>query len=164
MALVTTRTDKTSIEWETPRELFGLLDREFHFTLDAAATPQNAKCPRFFTKAEDGLAQSWADERVWLNPPFGRETPAWVEKAYQESQQSGAVVVCLIVPRTDTRWWHEYCSRAHEIRFLRGRVRFRNPDNPSDRPQDPSAVVVFQPIASEGGPWLRFWDWRSEVR
>ena len=56
MALVTTKTEKSSVEWETPQELFDLLNREFHFTLDAAATAANAKCPRYYTKAEDGLS------------------------------------------------------------------------------------------------------------
>ena len=33
----------------------------YHFTLDVAATPQNSKCERFFTAAEDGLKQSQSD-------------------------------------------------------------------------------------------------------
>jgi hypothetical protein len=45
-----------SDEWETPQEFFDALDEIFHFTLDVCATPENAKCPRYFTKAEDGLA------------------------------------------------------------------------------------------------------------
>lgn len=46
-------------EWETPDELFQELDRVYHFTLDACARPENAKCQKFFTKKEDGLAQDW---------------------------------------------------------------------------------------------------------
>lgn len=45
--------------WETPQSLFDELDREFHFTLDAAATPDNAKCARFYTPQDDALKQSW---------------------------------------------------------------------------------------------------------
>jgi hypothetical protein len=43
-------------EWATPPDLFARLDAEHGpFTLDACATPENAKCPRYFTRADDGL-------------------------------------------------------------------------------------------------------------
>jgi site-specific DNA-methyltransferase (adenine-specific) len=37
------------------------LDREFSFTLDVAATVENAKCSVFFTRKENGLAQPWQE-------------------------------------------------------------------------------------------------------
>ena len=46
-------------EWATPQALFDELDAEFHFNLDPASTDLNHKCQRYFTKAEDGLLQSW---------------------------------------------------------------------------------------------------------
>lgn len=46
-------------EWATPQDLFDRLDALYHFDLDAAATPENAKCARFFTKEDDGLLQMW---------------------------------------------------------------------------------------------------------
>ncbi len=70
-----------SSEWETPWKFFRELDREFHFTLDPCATPENAKCERYFTQEQDGLAQSWAGEVVFMNPPYGREIAAWIMKA-----------------------------------------------------------------------------------
>lgn len=48
-------------EWETPPELFAALNEEFHFTLDACALPETAKCPRFFTPEDDGLTRPWAE-------------------------------------------------------------------------------------------------------
>lgn len=48
-----------SVEWSTPQEVFDKLNSEFHFTLDVAATPENAKCERYYTKAEDGLKMPW---------------------------------------------------------------------------------------------------------
>lgn len=35
--------------WETPQDFFEKLNEEFHFTLDACATPKKAKCESFFT-------------------------------------------------------------------------------------------------------------------
>lgn len=53
-------------EWATPQAFFDELNKEFDFTLDPCATPQNAKCARYFTKEIDGLAQSWRGEVVFF--------------------------------------------------------------------------------------------------
>jgi hypothetical protein len=70
-----------SNEWATPTDFFTKLNREFLFTLDPCATPENAKCAKYFTEADDGLAQSWDNERVFCNPPYGRQIKEWVKKA-----------------------------------------------------------------------------------
>src|SRR5439155_26774834 len=93
-------------EWETPQPIFDKLNEEFGFTLDVCATTVNTKCPKFFTKETDGLSQDWSQDTCWMNPPYGREIGKWIKKAYEESQR-GAVVVCLLPSRTDTKWWHE---------------------------------------------------------
>ena len=41
--------------WATPQRFFDELNREFNFELDVCATPENAKCRRFYTKEQDGL-------------------------------------------------------------------------------------------------------------
>ena len=66
-ALYSSKTDM----WETPQELFDELDKEFHFDLDVCATPENAKCKRYYTPKQDGLSQPW-DGTCWCNPPYGR--------------------------------------------------------------------------------------------
>jgi len=130
-----------SNEWATPAALFAELDREFDFQLDPAATPENAKCPAFYTMADDGLAQPWAPRRVFLNPPYGRQLGRWISKAKAEAEQ-GATVVCVIPARTDTAYWHDCIFGRAEIRFIRGRVRFG--DGRGNAPF-PSAVVIFRP-------------------
>ena len=79
-----------------------------------------------------------------MNPPYGREIGLWVAKAYTESLQ-GALVVCLIPSRTDTRYWHDYVMKADEIRFIEGRLRFVG--KASESAPFPSAIVIFQPKA-----------------
>lgn len=92
--------------WETPQDFFDRLDAEYHFTLDACALPQNAKCERYYTPEQDGLSQPWRGT-VWCNPPYGRQIGRWVEKA-AESTAAGATVVMLLPARTDTRWFHRW--------------------------------------------------------
>lgn len=140
-------------EWPTPQWLFDALRAEFPFTLDPCATQSNAKCARYFTRMEDGLAQNWSREVVFMNPPYGRRIGLWVKKAY-ESAREGASVVCLLPARTDTRWWHENVMRG-EIRLLCGRITFEGAPFPAPFP---SAIVVFRPpefrliaAASESG-------------
>lgn len=127
-------------EWPTPQVFFDPLDDEFRFTLDPCCTDENAKCARHFTVREDGLTQSWRGERVFMNPPYGREISKWMEKAYRESKD-GATVVCLVPARTDTAWWHDFAMKG-EIRFHRGRLKFEGASNSAPFP---SAVVIFRP-------------------
>ncbi|HAB17809.1 MAG TPA: phage N-6-adenine-methyltransferase [Verrucomicrobiota bacterium] len=136
MTLFSSATD----EWPTPPWLFEALRAEFHFTLDPCATGENAKCTRFFTRRDDGLKQDWSRDVVFMNPPYGRRIGFWVRKAYQSAQR-GAVVVCLLPARTDTRWWHEFVMRG-EIRLLRGRLTFVGA---STSAPFPSAIVIFRP-------------------
>ena len=127
-------------EWETPQDLFDELDKEFNFVLDVCATSQNTKCVCYLNKELDGLKQNWAEfGSCWMNPPYGREIGKWVKKAYEESQR-GATVVCLLPARTDTRWFHEYCTKG-EIRFIKGRLKFGGCKNSAPFP---SMIVIFR--------------------
>ena len=143
-------------DWATPRALFDAIDAEFGFSLDAAATAHNAKCPNYLSPDDNALALDWTERSgggaVWLNPPYGREVGAWIGKAAHEAR-NGLVVVCLTFARTDTRWWAESAMRAAEIRFLTRRVRFEGA--PAGAPA-PSCLLVFD----EGRrvPAMRQWS------
>lgn len=58
--------------WETPQDLFDKLNCKFKFTLDPCADDNNHKCEKYYTKEQDGLLQSWKNEIVFCNPPYGR--------------------------------------------------------------------------------------------
>ena len=78
-----------SVEWETPQVLFDALNEKFGFTLDPCSTDDNAKCEKHFTKAENGLIQSWDGETVYCNPPYGREMPEWIAKCAGHAERGG---------------------------------------------------------------------------
>lgn len=117
-----------SEEWSTPQNLFDELNAEFHFTLDPCATKDNAKCAKYYTIKDDGLSKSWKGETVFCNPPYGRGIYEWVEKCYTENR-NGTTVVMLIPARTDTRYFHDFIYHQHEIRFIKGRLKFGGGNN-----------------------------------
>ena len=129
------------MDWATTWELFRAWDLSHGpFDYDVCATPQNAKCRKYFTPEMNGLLQSWYGI-CWMNPPYGREIGRWIAKAVGEVQVGNAErVVCLVPARTDTAWWHELVMRCGEIHFLRGRVRFEGAEHAAPFP---SAIVVF---------------------
>jgi len=116
-------------DWQTPERVFQELNEEFNFDFDPCPTS-----PDF-----DGLKIAWGD-RNFVNPPYGREIGKWIEKGYWEHLMFGKVVVFLIPSRTDTRWWHDYVMKADEIRFIKGRLKFRGAKNSAPFP---SCIVIF---------------------
>ena len=129
------------MSWETPQDFFDKLDEEFHFTLDPCATPETAKCKKFYTKKDDGLIQDWEGEIVFCNPPYGSEIKHWVKKCYDESKKPNTIVVMLIPARTDTIYFHQYIYHKAKIRFIKGRLKFSNSRNSAPFP---SMIVIFK--------------------
>lgn len=115
-------------DWKTPKAFYQALDSEFRFDFDPC--PPN---PKF-----DGLSVEWG-HRTFCNPPYN-QIAKWVAKANYEAAK-GKTVVLLIPSRTDTKWWHDYCMKAREIRFIKGRLKF---DDFKNSAPFPSAIVVFQ--------------------
>lgn len=132
-------------DWETPQKLFNELNKEFQFDLDATANDYNAKCKKYFTKEQDALVQDWRGS-VFCNPPYGREIPKFLEKAYTESQKEYCDRVVLLIPaRTDTRAWHDYIfPYASDIRFLKGRLKYELNGVAKDASPFPSAIIIFE--------------------
>lgn len=112
-------------DWGTPQHIFELLNRFFGpFTLDPASDGTNALCPLHYTEKENGLVQSWAGHRVFLNPPYGRILYQWARKAYLESRHPRTIVVGLLPARTDPKWFHDYIFEKSKVILIPGRIKF----------------------------------------
>lgn len=138
-AMFSSKTD----QWETPQDFYDGLNAEFGFTLDPCADENNHKCEKYYTKETDGLSQCWDGERVFCNPPYGREIGIWVRKCYLHGTSENGIAVMLVPARTDTKWFHEYIygKKNVEVRFLKGRLKFGGSRNSAPFP---SMVVVFR--------------------
>lgn len=149
--------DGTNKVWVTPNDFFEPLNKEFRFTLDVAADKQNKKAERFFSKEDNGLEQSWENEICWCNPPYGRGAPKWIKKAKDETANN-ATSVLLILARTNTKWFHELCMKANEIRFVKGRPKFIGAKYglPS-----PLMLVIFKPNVTECK--IGSYDWKYKI-
>jgi len=132
-----------SNEWATPQDFYNKLDAEFGFTLDPCASPTTAKCASYYTEGDDGLSKDWSGHTVFMNPPYGRVQKDWIQKAFREGEKAGTTVVALVPARTDTKAWHNYCMKATEIRFIKGRLKFGKGANKTNSAPFPSAVIVF---------------------
>jgi len=118
------------LDWQTPDGVYKQLNDEFNFDFDP--------CPYPKSKNFDGLTCEWGKSN-FVNPPYGREIPKWAKKAYEEAQK-GKGVVLLVPSRTDTRYWHDYFMKADEIRFIKGRLKFKGATNSAPFP---SAIIIF---------------------
>ena len=127
-----------------PDDEFAKLQGRFRFTLDAAASVENARLPRFCTIADCGLTVSWAGERVYCNPPYSDIRP-WVMKAWREASAAALIVLLLPANRTEQGWWQEWIEPRRDregsplrVEFLPGRIRFIAPGQrkvgPNERP------------------------------
>lgn len=134
-------------DWGTPRSVFDPLHAEFQFTLDAAATAENAMVPTHFTPEDDALTRDWSG-RVWLNPPYGaRNLDRWMQKAWRESSFC-EVIVCLVPAYTGQPWWHRWVvGKASEIRWIKGKLRFVGAPSCATFP---SCIVIYRPSRAAG--------------
>ena len=120
-------------DWKTPKRFYEELNKEFNFDFDPC--PVN---PSF-----DGLDVEWGSCN-FVNPPYNK-LKDWLKKGFEEWKK-GKTVVFLIPSRTDTRYWHDYCMKATEIRFIKGRLHFDDSNKPAPFP---SCVIVFGEAFSE---------------
>jgi hypothetical protein len=133
------RTRRSSDEWYTPPAVFDALG--LTFDLDPAAPIGGVPwipASRHFARREDGLSQPWSG-RVWLNPPYGRQTPCWLQKLAAHGDG-----VALVFARTDTAWFQRIAAEATALCFTRGPLRFHRPDGTAgDTAPSPSLVIAF---------------------
>lgn len=108
-----------SDNWETPKELYEELDKEFNFDFDPCPINTGEITPE-----NDGLLIDWG-KRNFINPPYSRKLKEAFVKRSIEFANKGRLCVMLLPVSTSTKLFHDFIlPNAKEIRFLRGRVKF----------------------------------------
>ena len=136
--------------WTTPKSYFDLVNAEFNFGLDAAALQSSALCNNWYgpdhldpSKRNALAIDYWVHDSmgkpIWMNPPYGKDIKLFMAKAHAETK-NGATIVCLVPSRTDTAWFQDY-ALPHEVRYIRGRLKFGGSKNAAPFP---SALVVMR--------------------
>lgn len=95
---------------------------------------------------EDGLQASWTG-KVWLNPPYGKETDRWLEKL--SSHGNG---IALIFARTETKMFFDRVwGEASALLFLKGRLTFHHVDGTKAKANSgaPSVLVAYGDSCAE---------------
>jgi len=161
-------------EWETPQDLFDVLDKEFNFNLDVCATYKTHKCKMFFGQYHlegfmDALQVSWVKANCWMNPPYSRgNIDKFMEKAYKESLY-GATVVCLVRFDPSAKWFQKWVDdKASEVRMMARRVKFVGADYAYNfptcivvyRPEGTAARIPMEPDNNGYGTYYTIWDWK----
>jgi site-specific DNA-methyltransferase (adenine-specific) len=119
-----------SNEWYTPKSLINKLD--IKFDLDPATSVKAneiIKAKKIYTIKDNGLEQDWGlRQKIWLNPPYGKYTYTWLDKAFKETKNNKNEIAILVFSRTDTIWFHELAIKFEQLCFIEKRLRFIKPD------------------------------------
>lgn len=105
--------------WFTPIEITNCLG---DFWLDPCtvtnAPHKHAEFNPCFDEGYDGLKSDWSN-RVWLNPPYGKDIIKWLDKLYEHGNG-----MALVFARTETRWAQKHMALCDGFNLLKGRVSF----------------------------------------
>jgi hypothetical protein len=146
--------------WITPRHILSVLGE---FDLDPCACelgqPWSTAKEMYHLPSQDGLLLPWHG-RVWLNPPYGRETHKWIERICLHRRGT-----LLIFARTETKTFQRIWRFADAILFIAKRVQFYRPDGTRGGSSSaPSCLVAFGRMDAEslrdsgiGGALVHTW-------
>ena len=160
-------TNQSHSIWWTPPDLIRVLKEEFPFDLDAAASPDNAIVERYITAEMDALVTPWDGRCVWVNPPYGSGNSAsikeFVQRGYEQCMEQRNTVVMLLPTYSDPKYWRDYVMKAHEIRFLTGRLKFLDHGITKMSARFPSCLVIWKwfPGTTYKAPHIWTWDWSA---
>ena len=130
--------------WCTPPDFFKVVNDEFDFKLDAAASAINTLCGKHYLT--DALSETpWPFYGpVWCNPPFKKPMP-WMQRCYEEANNLYHPVVMLL-PLSCAPWMKFAYDHAAEIRDIYPRIQFLPPPGvkKTSNAKD-NVLIVFQP-------------------
>jgi phage N-6-adenine-methyltransferase len=166
MAMPKQRPGLSKQDYQTPVDLLDAVKARLHienFSIDLAASQENAIEARYYSEEDDSLVQSWVtDGWAWLNPPYAKIEP-WVAKAANEAAK-GAHIAMLVPASIGADWWLHYVEGYAYQSFLNGRLCFI-PDwrerGFTTKPLYPKdcVLLLYTPWGFTGH---EIWNWRGK--
>ena len=105
-------------DWETPKELFDLLNKQYKFTFDCCATKNNSKC---FASTDNFIKMGVAGRSNWMNPPFSKAYEMF-EHFFKVVKKGVAIYRC---DNMETKVWQEQILKNCDWVFIpKGRVAY----------------------------------------
>jgi ParB family chromosome partitioning protein len=129
----------SSDEWFTPgpiidlaRQVLGGIDFD---PASCEFAQRTVQATRWFSKADDGLAQLWHG-RVWLNPPYSYPLVERFTGKLLDEFDAGHITAAIVLVNnaTDTAWFQRLLARFPAC-FTRGRIRFYRVDRKTISPR-----------------------------
>lgn len=148
--------------WRTPKQVFEYYDKRFGFTLDMAASSDNALCSSYIDVhldalnydtfsayiGNDGRMKNLAKNRafVWVNPPYS-DCAEWVKTVCTYHMMFNCGFVMLLPADTSVKWFKMAYKNCTECHFISGRLAFINEETgkPVSGNNKGSVVFVFDP-------------------
>lgn len=148
-------------DYVTPMSLINSIEDRFglSFVLDLAASVENARCPVFFTKEQDSLAQNWTTAlkqasgakqtnrtaAAWLNPEFKKAGPFM-----QKCSSNIIPLVALTLTSQCTDWYLNHVQGRALVLQLVNRVKFEGQEDPYPK----ELQLVLWNMGMIGNGWL----------
>ncbi len=130
-------------DWATPDYILEDIKKEFGKFFDP--------CPLKHDLSKwDGLKREWGYIN-FINPPYNnKDKVAFIRKAYEESLK-GKTCILLIPVTTEIPIFHELILPHAEIRFIKGRVKFKGHNSKGEYTekgtgQSGSMFVIFRGV------------------
>lgn len=135
-----------SVEWYTPPIVFEKLGLEFD--LDPCSPGEGKSfvpTKKHYTIIDNGLTSPW-DGTVFVNPPYGKHTPVWMEKLADHGDG-----IALVFARTDVKWFQNLAPKISAVCFVSGRIKFYQGSTESQggTPGTGSMLLAFGDRAKE---------------
>ena len=151
-------------DYATPDDFIAAVKQHLgiaEFAFDFAASAENAKAPRFWTKADDSLSKTpvqWGQQILgawgWLNPPFTAIGP-WAKRCAQTAALGGQIAF-LVPAAVGSNWYRDYVDGKARVLALNGRLSFMGGQ---PYPKD-LILALYAPFA--GG--FEVWNWRASLK
>ncbi len=122
-------------DWETPKWLFDILNKQYNFTFDCCSTDKNTKC-NVWTDDFLDYNEDFTHDLSWMNPPFSKAEHMF-DHFFKVVSKGVAIYRC---DNMETKIWQNIIlPNADWIFIPKGRISYEGKEGKGSR--FPSALI-----------------------